>query len=520
LTLALDRNDQERFRSLVEERLGLAFDDGKLDYLAEVLRGRTEALGNTHAGSYLGRLAGPMDWREEWRLLAERLTVAETYFFRYWDHFRAFSELILPAIKGPQAGSHRLRVLSAGCASGEEAYSLAMLIREQFSEAADSGATTIHGIDINAAIVEKARKARYSMWSLRDTPSQYRDLHFRAEGRDFVLDPAIRSMVTFEERNLIEADQTFWHPGAFDVVFCRNVTMYFPLDVTRKVIARIARSLSPGGYLFLGHAETLRGVTEGFHLRHTHDTFYYQLRGDREPAPPPSIFGVPPWSAAPSIPSVGPLDSNESWFEVIQRASARIAVLAKTPEASAGFSPESVSAPPVPAPSKHPWDLGVVLELLRKEQFSDAMNLLSSLPAESNRDPDAQLLRAVILTNGGDLAGAKDTCRQILGADELHAGAHYLMALCLEHEGDRTAALEHDQTAVYLDPAFAMPRFHLGLLAKRQGSSDAARRDLEHALTLLIREDASRILLFGGGFSRDALMELCRGEIRSCGGTP
>lgn len=518
MTLALDRHELDRFRTLVEARLGLAFDDGKLDYLAEVLRSRTEALGKNPAESYLGRLTGPADWREEWRFLAERLTVAETYFFRYWDHFRAFSEIVLPAHLGRKAGARRLRVLSAGCASGEEAYSLAMLIREQLKDPAESSATMIHGIDINPAIVEKARKGRYSTWSLRDTPSSYRDLHFRADGKDFVLDPGIRSMVTFEERNLIEEDPAFWQPDAFDVVFCRNVTMYFPLDVTRAVIARIARSLTPGGYLFLGHAETLRGVTEGFHLRHTHDTFYYQLREDREPASPPGISGVPAWTAVPSIPSVGPLDSNESWFEVIQRASERIAVLASAPPATGSSSPERVSMPPPPVPTKHPWDLGIVLELLRKERFADAMSLLSALPAESNQDPDAQLLRAVILTNGGDLAGAKDTCRQILEMDDLHAGAHYLTALCLEHEGDRTAALEHDQTAVYLDPAFAMPRFHLGLLAKRQGRNDLARRDLEHALTLLIREDASRILLFGGGFSRDALMELCRGEIRSCGG--
>jgi chemotaxis protein methyltransferase CheR len=501
----------------VEARLGLLFDDGKLDYLAEVLRSRTESLGKSPTPSYLGRLAGPMDWREEWRLLAERLTVSETYFFRYWDHFRAFSELVLPAVRSPQPGARRLRVLSAGCSSGEEAYSLAMLIREQIHEPSDSGATTIRGIDINPAILEKARKARYSTWSLRDTPSSYRDLHFRSEGKDFILDPAIRSMVTFEERNLIEPDPVFWQPGSFDVVFCRNVTMYFPLEVTRAVIARIARSMSPGGYLFLGHAETLRGVTEGFHLRHTHDTFYYQLRGDRESTAVPRSVSGPLWSTA-GFPSVGLLDSSESWFEVIQRASERIASLANAPQAVVAVGPATPPAPPVPAPGPSPWDLSVVLELLRKERFSDALNLLSALPAESNRDPDAQLLRAVILTNGGDLAGAKDMCRQILEVDDLHAGAHYLMALCLEHEGDRAAALEHDQTAVYLDAAFAMPRFHLGLLAKRQGSTELARRDLEHALTLLVREDASRILLFGGGFSRDALMDLCRGEIRSCGG--
>jgi chemotaxis protein methyltransferase CheR len=523
LPVVLDRGDIDRFRSIVAERMGLAFDDGKLDYLTDVLRNRVEALGNGRAGSYLGRLAGPAEWQEEWRILAERLTVGETYFFRYWDHFRAFAEIVLPAYKGPQGGSRRLRVLSAGCASGEEAYSLAMLIQERVTESTQSGATTIQGIDINPSVIEKARKGRYSTWSLRDTPPHFRERHFRAEGRDFVLDPAIRSMVTFEERNLIEPDPVFWHPGAFDVVFCRNVTMYFPLDVTRAVIARIARSLTPGGFLFLGHAETLRGVMEGFHLRHTHDTFYYQRREDREPTAPSSVFPAPTWATSPSDSSAGLLDSSESWFNVIQRASDRIALLAAPSEANARERAESppgrVDAQPVLTQITRSWDLGVILELLRKERFSDALKLLGALPAESNEDPDAQLLRAVLLTNGGDLRGAKDTCMKILDADDLHAGAHYLMALCLEHEGDPTSALEHDQTAVYLDPAFAMPRFHLGLLAKRQGSIDLAKRDLEHALTLLVREDSSRILLFGGGFSRDALVELCRGEIRACGGT-
>jgi chemotaxis protein methyltransferase CheR len=104
--------------------------------------------------------------------------------------------------------------------------------------------------------------------------------------------------------------------------------------------------------------------------------------------------------------------------------------------------------------------------------------------------------------------------------DELNAGAHYLLALCLEHEGNRPKATEHDQSAAYLDPAFAMPRLHLGLLAKRSGELDVAMRELERALILLAREDSSRILLFGGGFSRDALVELCRRELRTCGGAP
>jgi chemotaxis protein methyltransferase CheR len=156
--------------------------------------------------------------------------------------------------------------------------------------------------------------------------------------------------------------------------------------------------------------------------------------------------------------------------------------------------------------------------MLRQERFADAMEMLQALPADSRTDTDAQLLRAVILTNGGKLAEAEGVCQQILSKDELHAGAHYLVALCREHAGERRAALEHDQVATYLDAGFAMPHLHLGLLARRSGDPVLARTELERALTLLAREDASRVLLFGGGFSRDALIDLCRAELRMCGG--
>lgn len=92
------------------------------------------------------------------------------------------------------------------------------------------------------------------------------------------------------------------------------------------------------------------------------------------------------------------------------------------------------------------------------------------------------------------------------------------MALCREHAGDRAGAVEHDQAAAYIDPGFAMPRLHLGLIARRSGDPEGARRELEQALVLIVREDAARILLYGGGFSREALTRLCRSELRARGG--
>jgi chemotaxis protein methyltransferase CheR len=130
------------------------------------------------------------------------------------------------------------------------------------------------------------------------------------------------------------------------------------------------------------------------------------------------------------------------------------------------------------------------------------------------------LVKAMLLVHSGQLEAAADACRRLLLIDELNAGAHYVLALCSEHAGLAERASEHDRIAAYLDPAFAMPRLHLGLLARRAGDRDCARRDLAQALFLLKREDASRVLLFGGGFDRAALIALCESALADCGGRP
>jgi chemotaxis protein methyltransferase CheR len=129
-------------------------------------------------------------------------------------------------------------------------------------------------------------------------------------------------------------------------------------------------------------------------------------------------------------------------------------------------------------------------------------------------------LEAALLAHSGQLKAAEDACHRLLLIDELNAGAHYLLALCREHSGHRERAAEHDRVAAYLDPSFAMPRLHLGLLARRAGDRTAACRELAQALLLLRREDASRLLLFGGGFSREALMGLCESSLKECGARP
>jgi chemotaxis protein methyltransferase CheR len=501
VNLQVSSRDLERFRAAIISRVGLQFDDGRLGFLGEVLQRRLNKRGLASA-AYLDALehAEPQG---EIAALARQLTVGETYFFRNIEQFRALAEVVLPERMRLYRTPQPLRLLSAGCASGEEAYSLAIAAQQVVPE---PWSVIIRAVDLNPAALEKAARGRYSTWALREAPQDVQRRWFSADDRELVLDPAVRAAVRFGIANLASDDPELWQPAAYDVIFCRNVLMYFAPAQMRAVIARIAASLAPGGFLFLGHAETLRGVSDAFHLRHTHDTFYYELKEGNEPA-----CRQPPQPSARSMPQAAVLQQPDaSWVDTIRAATERIATLVCPPPAE---------NPPVdPPPSR--WDSTPALDLLRRERFAEALEHVRARLPEAREDPDVLLLEAALLAHSGALVAAEDACLRLLLIDELNAGAHYVLALCREYSGHRERAGEHDRVASYLDPGFAMPRLHLGLLARRGGDRDTARRELAQALFLLEREDASRLLLFGGGFNREALMKLCGSALAECGGRP
>lgn len=454
----------EVFRAMVSRRLGLHFAEGMLDPLPDVLESRLQATRAATFDAYRAHLDMPGAGAQEWRLLATALTIGETYFFRHEDHFRAFGEAVLPAVR--RAG-RSIRVLSAGCASGEEAYSLAIRVAEH----APGAEVEILGLDLNPTFVARARQARYSPWSLRGLSPAAIRRYFEHDGQVAVLREPYRRAVCFEERNLLDDDPAFWQPGTFDVIFCRNVSIYFDPPTTERLMARFAQVLTPGGFLFMGPAESLRGRCEMFQLVSSHDTFYYR----RETAEAPKPI------------------ANETWVEAIERSVGRIAALPVPP------------AGPEPAA----WDRSSVLSLFAAERFAEALDLLNRVPPGS----EALLLKAAALTTMGRLTEAETTCQAVLSQQPHSPGALYLWALCRDQAGDAAAARRHNTRAAALDPHFAMPRLHLGLLAARHGDWDAACRELRAALPLLATEAEERLVLFGGGFGRAALEALCRAEL-------
>ncbi|WP_433075873.1 CheR family methyltransferase [Dactylosporangium sp. CA-052675] len=435
-----------RLRRLLAERLGMAFDDNKDGLLAEILQQRATQHGLSDRG-YLDRLGTA--WTAELSALAEALTVNETYFFRNVEQFRALADVALPARMRAGDGRRRLDLLSVGCSTGEEAYSLAMVLAGRVPQAWE---TSIIGLDVNRGALRKAMAGRYSLWSLRETPESVRQQWFRPAADGVEIDARLRNRVRFVEHNVARDDPVLFAPGMYDIVFCRNLLMYLTPDTARTVVERITRSLVLGGYLFLGHTDTLGPRPEGLAVHHSHGTFYYE----------------------------------------------RVAVAPRAAE---------------PAPAAGPPPRERALALLRQERFADALEVLDAVAGAEADRPETWLVRGCALAGLGDTGRAADLCRRLLDRDALFADAHQLLADCHEGDEQHDAAQRHHRIAAQLDPGFAIPRLRLGLLARRVGDRRTAEEELDQAVHLLRAESEERIALFGGGFGRGALIALCRAEL-------
>ena len=320
--------DLESFRQLVSARMGLSFGDDKHGLLRDIFDQGLAKEGFASAGEYL-RALEPLAGKP-WDHLSEALTVGETYFFRQWDHFRAVGEAVLPVRIRARAHERRLRILSAGCSSGEEAYSLAMLLTEKFPELED-WQVELKGVDINAASLIKAARGLYSHWSLRETPPELCRRFFQPMNKDFRLDEKVRRKVTFERRNLSTPNMDLWPPAHYDFIFCRNMLMYLTPECAAGLLKRMADALVPGGFLFLGYAESLRGQAGAFDSCQSHETLYYQ-----------SLQGK-----AGSLPSASVATD---WVADIQRSTDRIALLtAQVPTAPLAPQPTYDQLPAEPS---------------------------------------------------------------------------------------------------------------------------------------------------------------------------
>lgn len=299
--------DFEFLRDMLKDRSGLVVTEDKQYLLESRLMPLARKSGMPSLVELVAALRAPGS--EQLRKDAtEAMTINESFFFRDKTPFENFEKVIIPALIGPRAASRRLRVWCAAASTGQEPYSLAMQVREM-SDKLGSWNVEIFGTDLSGEVLEKAKAGLYSQFEVqRGMPIQMLVKYFKQNGNLWQIDSAIRSMVRYEQFNLLDDFSRF---GTVDIVFCRNVLIYFDPDTKRDILNRIAQRLAPDGFLILGAAETVIGITDQFKPVANARGLYEMANADvrqTPAAPAATAFAASAAATAPvaSIPAARP----------------------------------------------------------------------------------------------------------------------------------------------------------------------------------------------------------------------
>ncbi|MEW5913984.1 MAG: CheR family methyltransferase [Thermodesulfobacteriota bacterium] len=417
--------------------------------------------------------------------LASHLTVPETYFWREPQVFQALEQEILPELIRTRRGSgRRLRIWSAGCATGEEPYSLAIALLRALPVWED-WQISILATDLNPRLLRRAQEGVYGPWSFRNAPPWLKQDYFRptAAGR-LQIRAALRDMVSFAYLNLAEDvyPSVLNSTSAMDIIFCRNVLMYFLPQRARQVGHNLYRCLVEGGWLMVGACEL------------SQDTF-----GQFQPVRFPGAVVyckqaslAPPWPA----PAPAPLP----WLEELP-APPPLPVVA-------------CPAPPVPAVAAAPvWPLPATAAPPPPPPPPAAATVAPSTPAA--QIAEARDIRE--LANQGRLSEALAQCEEALAQSKLDPGLHYLRASILQEQEQPQEAIASLRRALYLEPKLVMAHFALGNLMLRQGDAQAARRCFNNVLGLLDDCQQDEVLPEAEGLTVGRFREITQATILAGG---
>lgn len=298
--------DFEFLRDMLKDRSGLVVTEDKQYLLESRLMPLARKSGMPTLVELVAALRAP-DSEQLRKDATEAMTINESFFFRDKTPFENFENVIAPALIESRAASRRLRIWCAAASTGQEPYSLAMQVREMSAQLG-SWNVEIFGTDLSGEVLEKAKAGLYSQFEVqRGMPIQMLVKYFKQNGNLWQIDSAIRSMVRYEQFNLLDDFSRF---GTVDVVFCRNVLIYFDPDTKRDILNRIAKRLAPDGYLILGAAETVIGITDQFKPVAGSRGLYEMASADARqtpavPAPSATAFAASAAAARPATTAIG-----------------------------------------------------------------------------------------------------------------------------------------------------------------------------------------------------------------------
>ncbi len=445
-------------REFLACRTGLHFPEGRRDELVAALVGRLAAQpGIRGVDEYLALLRREGEAGAELRRLVALLTVGETYFFRNHAQFAELRDLILPEIvERRRTRGRRLRIWSAGCSSGEEPYSVAMLLLELLPDIA-TWKVHLLGTDINEEHLAAAREGFYRGWSFREVEEEYRRRYFTPEREGFRIRPELQRMVSFRYLNL--ADDVYptavTGTDALDLVLCRNVMIYFRPGMAQQITARFYRALDDGGYLLVGHSEHSDLVYGGFSRRFTGHGLVYRKAGPN-----------PAWERGIAL---------------------RFRGSGSAPEQTLRHDPPArrPAARQRPPETEETVLFQRAVALVEDQRPEEALAAFRRVLEVNQRNERALYSIAMLLANAGDNAAAASWARRLTEVNPLHLEATYLLAIIARESGDRGAEIAALRRTLYINPDFVLGHFHMGVYHLRTGNERLARRSLRNVLELV-----------------------------------
>lgn len=443
-------------------RTGHHYYADKDDLLFDRLRRRFKACNVADAAAYDARLN---EGAGEWAALEAEITIGETFFFRYAEQFAALRETILPGLIAGRETERSLRVWSAGCSTGAEPYSVAILLHQLLGPDLPDWRIAIVGTDISIAALATARTAEYGRWALRTLPPEERLRHFHRvpaspgatrEG-GYALRPEFRRMVRFERQNLMSlldgtVPESF---DGFDLILCRNVLIYFSAESVAGIVRALGRRLRPGGWLLIGHAEPHPAFAGWFEAVNLPGTVAYRRPLESVLAPVTRIRAEP---ASVAARSAAVLPSRE-------------------PDSIADARPE-----PPAAEAARPASVAIASAAVEGRQADAALHAALDEAVAAPGEDVLQTIRT--LADTGETGAAWRLLRTTLAARPTDAPLRLYEGLLAQGFGREAEAERAFRGALYLDRGYVMAHYHLGLLLGALGRTADARRALDNAVAL------------------------------------
>jgi chemotaxis protein methyltransferase CheR len=489
---SLDQSTMKKFSKLLLDHYGLFFSENRHTELELGIRRAFAASTCADLDEFFLLVQDPISGIVELDSLANAVTVKESHFFRDEAQFNALYTHVLPKIIEKKRTSRTLRIWSAGCACGEEPYSIAILLHELLPDLQDWSITLL-GSDINTQSLEQARKGIYNNWSFREERAKnLLPKYFKQTSNHFQLIPEICQMVSYAKLNLAEPCYPSYETNTMlmDLILCRNVTIYFTEDVTRWVVDRFYDSLVDGGWLAVGHSEPSIEIYKRYRARNIENAFLYQrvpqtgtlrwpLSPTPSPIPPPPVVAVPKQTGLlPPLPADNPALYDEKASttpqqeNLIERAQAML---------DSGYSQE-------------------------------AIKILLKVVKSNPRDKESCILLGQTYANLGQWEEAISWCRRAVDLDKLAIDAYYTLALVLQHQGKLDQAIEVMKRVVYIDHTSILGHYGLANLLKDCGLLPQAQKSLDNALRLVRNLPAEEVIAGSNGITagrlRDAIIRM------------